>query len=72
VAGVAGGQFSEILRESRPDFRVMFVSGYPHEALGQHATVADHDGYLPEPFTPHDLVKMAGKVFDYGDEQMRG
>ena len=70
MAGISGGELSEILRERRPGLRVLYVSGYPHEVVEHHGSISEDDGYLPKPFTPRELVERVRKVLDRGSARI--
>lgn len=70
MAGMSGGELTEILRERRPGLRVLFVSGYPNDVVEQHCTITEDDGYLPKPFTPRELLEHVRQVLDHGSARI--
>ncbi|MFQ5958593.1 MAG: response regulator [Alphaproteobacteria bacterium] len=56
-----GTELVEQVRESRPDLKVIFISGYAEEAFGEKLGRARDVEFLPKPFS---LAQLAGKVKD--------
>jgi CheY-like chemotaxis protein len=54
-----GRVLAERLRELRPGLKVLYVSGYTREAIGQQELLQSDLKYLQKPFTPE---KLAAKV----------
>jgi PAS domain S-box-containing protein len=65
---MSGPQIAEALRSSRPDTRVLFMSGYTDDAIGHHGILAPGVHFLQKPFTSESLLH---KVRDVLDEQKR-
>jgi two-component system cell cycle sensor histidine kinase/response regulator CckA len=63
---MSGPQIAEALRSSRPDTRVLFMSGYTDDAIGHHGILAPGVHFLQKPFTSESLLH---KVRDVLDEQ---
>lgn len=55
---------SERLRQLAPDLCVLFMSGYPDEALGRHGVLEPGIHLLPKPFTGKDLTQKVREVLD--------
>ncbi len=47
------------LRKKNPDLKIIFVSGYPHEAFETSLDKNEHFAFLPKPFS---LPQLAAKV----------
>jgi two-component system, cell cycle sensor histidine kinase and response regulator CckA len=56
-----GATLIERVRESQPDFKVILISGYAEEALGERLNAASNINFLPKPFS---LTQLASKVKD--------
>ena len=56
-----GATLIERVRENQPDFKVILISGYAEEALGERLNTAENVNFLPKPFS---LAQLAGKVKD--------
>lgn len=64
MPGTGGRQLAEQLRASRPDLRVLFLSGYTDNALtGPGARAADVH-FLSKPFTTATLARKVRDVLD--------
>ena len=59
-----GRELAEQLRVSRPEMRVLYMSGYTDEAIGQHGVLAPGVVFLPKPFTIEDLTQRVSEVLD--------
>jgi signal transduction histidine kinase/CheY-like chemotaxis protein len=66
LKGMSGPQFAQRLRRTRPDVRVLFMSGYADETVLAHGAIDVNRTFLPKPFTPESL---AAKVRDTLDAQ---
>jgi two-component system cell cycle sensor histidine kinase/response regulator CckA len=53
-----GRELVRRLRQDRPDLPVLYVSGYPEQA------VDPNDAFLPKPFSPSDLARRVRAVLD--------
>jgi signal transduction histidine kinase len=60
----AGAPLIECLRSSRPDLRVLYMSGYTDEAIIHHGVLDEGMPFLPKPFTPHSLAQKVREVLD--------
>ena len=52
-----GPQLVERLRTSRPDMKVLFMSGYTDEAIIQHGILDSGVAFLQKPITPEALAR---------------
>jgi hypothetical protein len=52
------------LRTLEPELRVLYVSGYTQEALGQHGVLEPGIALLPKPFPPDALLDKVREVLD--------
>ena len=62
-----GGQPSpddEEMRKTRPDIKIIFVSGYPDDAFKKSLDEGEIYSFLPKPFTLNELTQ---KVKDHLD-----
>jgi CheY-like chemotaxis protein len=65
MPGMGGGQLAEVIRERRPEIKILLVSGYSGEALNRHGGVTPGMNLLPKPFT---VISLAVKVREVLDE----
>jgi CheY-like chemotaxis protein len=52
-----GPQLVERVRTSRPDIKVLFMSGYTDEAIIQHGILDSGVTFLQKPITPESLAR---------------
>jgi two-component system, cell cycle sensor histidine kinase and response regulator CckA len=60
---MGGRQLTDALRGRRPGLKVLFVSGYPEDAVAQFG-VAAGDQFLHKPFAPLALARKVRAVLD--------
>ena len=56
MPGLSGPETVARVRATRPDTRVIFVSGYPADALGDQNPLGPATRFLQKPFRPDDLT----------------
>jgi two-component system, cell cycle sensor histidine kinase and response regulator CckA len=61
---MGGHELVERLRESRPDLRVLFMSGYAERAFISDGSMPVGTGYLEKPFTVETLMRRLREVLD--------
>ena len=61
---MSGLQVAQRLREMRPAIKMLFVSGYPDDALDAHGVLKAEITLLPKPFTPSALANKVRSVLD--------
>lgn len=59
-----GRSLAEKLVLTRPDTRVLFMSGHTDDALELHGVVGSQLRYIRKPFTPQQLLRNARNVLD--------
>ncbi|HKA25041.1 MAG TPA: PAS domain-containing protein [Candidatus Eisenbacteria bacterium] len=59
-----GGELAERLRHLRPQTRVLFVSGYPDDAIVRHGVRESGAPFLQKPFTYQTLTEKVREVLD--------
>ncbi|MGH7700016.1 MAG: PAS domain-containing protein, partial [Gemmatimonadales bacterium] len=64
MPGMGGRELARRLMGARPDLRVLYISGYPGEAVVQRGAVAPGAAFLQKPFMPEELVKRVREVLD--------
>jgi signal transduction histidine kinase/ActR/RegA family two-component response regulator len=64
MPGMDGHDLARELRLARPDVRVLFVSGHPHDVLVRHGLSSSEIHLLGKPFTTSDLVRTVREVLD--------
>ena len=64
--GVNGPELAETLGERLPHLRVLFMSGYPRNALASDGRLGPGTGFLEKPFTLETLRSAVREVLDAG------
>ncbi len=64
MPGMSGAALAERLVGRRPDLRVLFMSGYPHDVLSQFGLSATEVPLLRKPFTETDLARRVREALD--------
>src|ERR1041385_4328159 len=59
-----GPKLAETLRAARPGLRVLFMSGYPDNAIIHHGMLESGVAYLAKPFTTDGIIAKAREVLD--------
>jgi nitrogen-specific signal transduction histidine kinase len=61
---LGGGELTGRIKTSHPETRVLYVSGYPDDAIGNHGILAHETSFLPKPFTSEGLTAKVREVLD--------
>ncbi len=64
LPGRSGRELGQELLATRPDTRVMFMSGFNHNITTRHATVEDIAPLIEKPFLPSELLAQVRVVLD--------
>ena len=59
---MSGRELAEQLLRSRPDTRVLYMSGYTNRAIVHHGVLDGDIAFIGKPFTPDGLVLKVAKV----------
>jgi DNA-binding NarL/FixJ family response regulator len=62
MPGINGRELAERLRETWPELRVLFTSGYTDDAMIASGMLAPGSRFLQKPFTLHALAQAAYDV----------
>ena len=62
MPGMSGPALVERTRDSRPDMRVVFMSGYTPEEVSRQGLCEDEVEFLQKPFTPDNLIRRLLRV----------
>jgi len=61
---MGGPALTRRLLDERPDLKVIYVSGYADEALGDHRVLGAGAAFLQKPFTLDNLLRKVREVLD--------
>ena len=59
-----GRKLAETLRASRPDMRVLYMSGYPDRAIVNNGMLGVGDAYLAKPFTTEAIGRKVREMLE--------
>jgi CheY-like chemotaxis protein len=62
MPGMSGPELARRLQRTRPDLRVLYMSGYTDDAVVREAA-ATGGGFLQKPFDPDALERKVHEVF---------
>jgi CheY-like chemotaxis protein len=71
MPGMTGPQLAKRLMALRPGMKVLFVSGYRHDALNQQGLLAPGEHILPKPFPPAQLLRQVEMLLHQGNRQVQ-
>lgn len=61
---MSGRELSERLAATRPEMKILFISGYPGKAIAHHGVLDPDTDFLQKPFTPASLARKVREVLD--------
>jgi two-component system cell cycle sensor histidine kinase/response regulator CckA len=64
MPGVNGKEVAARLGAAQPGLKVLFVSGYPEDAVGKKRLIEDGAPFLGKPFKPNDLLRKIREILD--------
>ena len=64
MPGLSGRELADQLAGQRPGIRVLYMSGYPGDAVVQHGTLPSGSAFLQKPFSPDGLARKVRDVLD--------
>jgi CheY-like chemotaxis protein len=68
MPGISGKVLAEQLVRSRPELKVIFMSGYSDEAIVHHGVLEIGAAFLQKPFSPAMLAQKVRQVLDAGQQ----
>ena len=67
MPGMSGSELAAELEAERPGIRVLYISGYPEDAIARHGVLHPGRSFLQKPFPPGMLLRTVRKILDEGD-----
>ena len=64
MPGMSGPTLVTWLELSRPDIRVLYISGHANDTMEQRGVLAEGRSFLRKPFTPEDIARALRQVLD--------
>jgi CheY-like chemotaxis protein len=61
---MGGTELVERMKHVHPEAKVLYISGYADEALGQRGVVPGNEAFLAKPFTPEALARKVREILD--------
>ncbi|MGE5567585.1 MAG: response regulator [Rhodospirillales bacterium] len=61
---MSGRELADKMRESRPDLKVMYMSGYTDDVIARHGVLDSGTAFLSKPFTSEALSRKVRSVLD--------
>ncbi|MGH7581565.1 MAG: response regulator, partial [Gemmatimonadales bacterium] len=65
MPGMGGEELAAELRKSRPDLRVLYISGYAENSESIERALRACDAFLPKPFTVSELAGQVREVLSF-------
>ena len=59
-----GSALAKLIKNLRPDTRVLLASGYTDDALARHGVLESEMAFLQKPFTPASLARKVREVLE--------
>src|SRR6266516_1021061 len=64
MLGLSGRELADKLAARRPGIRVLYMSGYPGDAVVEHGSLPAGSAFLQKPFSPDSLARKVRDVLD--------
>jgi len=64
MPGASGRQIADRLSVTRPEMRVLYMSGYMEDTVLRHGISEQELAFLPKPFAPNTLARKVREVLD--------
>jgi len=66
MPGMTGPKVVEIIASTRPQMKVLFISGYSEEAVASDGLVGPGRSFVSKPFNPETLLRRIRELLDAG------
>jgi CheY-like chemotaxis protein len=64
MPGMSGRTLADQLVQKRPETRVLYMSGYTGQTVGEHGVIAEGSFFLPKPFSRETLARKVRAALD--------
>jgi len=64
MPSMSGSQLAERLLLSRPEMKVLYISGYPEDAIARHGVLEPGEFFLQKPFPPSLFLRTIREVLE--------
>ena len=64
MPGMSGRELADELSSVRSEMKVLYVSGYTEDAIGEYGVLEEGVNFLQKPFRPSDLARKVRDVLD--------
>ncbi|MBI3662326.1 MAG: response regulator [Acidobacteria bacterium] len=64
MPGMSGRDLAKRVKQLRPEIKILFVSGYPDQAIVRHGVLDGGISFLPKPFSRYDLLRTVRDILD--------
>jgi two-component system, cell cycle sensor histidine kinase and response regulator CckA len=64
MPGLGGRALAEELARERPEIRIVYISGYTGQGVGQQGPIEPGSFFLPKPFSREDLARKVREALD--------
>jgi two-component system cell cycle sensor histidine kinase/response regulator CckA len=66
MPGISGKKLVQEIKKSRPDLKVLYISGYTDEIISQQGLLDKNIEFLQKPFLPEKLLTTLRNILDKG------
>jgi CheY-like chemotaxis protein len=71
MPGMTGPQLARLMAERRPGLPVLFLSGYPEDALGERGVLTEGTEFLGKPFNSQELARKVEETLRAAAERRK-
>jgi CheY-like chemotaxis protein len=64
MPGMTGTKVADLVAMTRPEMRVLYISGYSDESITRHGLVGKGRAFLSKPFGPESLLRRVRQTLD--------